>query len=260
MSEMGMGNDTQGLIRRVVEQIARQIGEDPLRFVTAGSSDSSAEARSGGRSLASLIDHTLLRADATRGDLEQLCQEALEHGFAAVCVNGANVPLCIDRVGGRITVCTVVGFPLGAASSVVKAFEAQEAVREGATEIDMVVNLGLLKQGDHARVRQDIRAVVEASGPADVKVIIETGALSDEQKVAACLLSAAAGARFVKTSTGFGPGGATCEDVALMREVVGVSMGVKASAGIRTREAAEALIGAGADRLGTSAGPAIVSR
>lgn len=254
-----MGSDDgHGLIARVAEQVARQIGEDPLRLVTRGGAGRSAERRAS-RSLASMIDHTLLRADATVDDLKQLCHEALEHGFATVCVNGANVPLCVELLGGQIAVCTVVGFPLGATSLAAKAFEAQEAVREGAGEVDMVINQGLLKQGDYMRVRDDIWAVVEASGSAGVKVIIETGALSDDQKVAACLLSAVAGARFVKTSTGFGPGGATCDDVALMRDVVGLSLGVKASAGIRTHEAAQALVLAGADRLGTSAGVTIVA-
>lgn len=253
------GDDRHGMVVRVAEQVARQIGEDPLRRVTQGGAGWSAERRTS-RSLASMIDHTLLRADATVDDLKQICHEALEHGFATVCVNGAYVPLCAELLAGRLAVCTVVGFPLGASSSAVKAFEAQQAVRDGAAEVDMVINLGLLKQGDYPRVRQDIQAVVEASGSAGVKAIIETGALSDDQKVAACLISAAAGARFVKTSTGFGPGGATCEDVALMREVVGQSLGVKASAGIRTRGAAQALVRAGADRLGTSAGVTIVTR
>jgi deoxyribose-phosphate aldolase len=210
-------------------------------------------------SLARRIDHTLLKADATVADLRRLCDEALAHGFATVCVNSGNVARCAAWLSGStVGVCTVVGFPLGASSPEAKAFEARTAVRDGAAEIDTVINVGALKSMELDRVLADLRGVVEAAAPVPVKVILETSMLSDREKVAGCVLSLLAGARFVKTSTGFGGGGATVEDVALMRRVVGDAMQVKASGGIRTREDAVRMIAAGADRLGTSAGVAIV--
>ncbi|HJZ86304.1 MAG TPA: deoxyribose-phosphate aldolase [Polyangia bacterium] len=210
--------------------------------------------------LASYIDHTLLKPDATKEDIRSLCQDAKRFHFASVCVNTTWVPLCRSLLeGSGAKVCAVVGFPLGAMSPQAKAFEAKEAVRAGAHEVDMVINLGALKSGDYALALDDIRKVVEAARPAKVKVILETGALSTEEKVIGCTLAKIAGAHFVKTSTGFGPGGATVEDVALMRRLVGADMGVKASGGVRTKEDAEKMIAAGADRIGASASVAIVT-
>lgn len=210
--------------------------------------------------LARAIDHTLLKPDATAGRIEALCQEAVRYGFHAVCVNSFWVPLAADLLKGTpVKVAAVVGFPLGASLTAVKAVEAREAVKAGATELDMVLNVGALKSGRHADVLQDIRAVVEAADGALVKVIIETGLLTQEEKVVACRLAVDAGAHFVKTSTGFGPGGATVEDVALMRKTVGPHVGVKASGGIRDAKAARDMLAAGANRLGTSSGIAIVA-
>ncbi|ADN02711.1 deoxyribose-phosphate aldolase [Spirochaeta thermophila] len=210
--------------------------------------------------LAKMIDHTLLKPTATRAQIEALCDEAVRYGFASVCVNSWWVPLAAKRLSGSgVMVCTVVGFPLGAASTEAKAYEAAQAVVQGAREVDMVINLGLLKGGEYDLVREDIRAVVDAAAEAHVKVIIEACYLSDEEKRRACLLAEEAGAHFVKTSTGFGPSGATVEDVRLMREVVGESLGVKAAGGIRSLETALAMIEAGASRLGTSSGVSIVA-
>ncbi len=210
--------------------------------------------------LARFIDHTLLKADATSPDVQRLCDEARRFGFASVCVNGANVRLCRDRLAGSpVKTVTVVGFPLGAMSSAAKAFEARDAVANGAAEVDMVMNVGALKAGDLDAVFDDIRGVVLASAPCPVKVILETGFLSRDQKIVACTLSRLAGAAFVKTSTGFGPGGATVQDIALMRQVVGGGVGVKASGGVRTTEDARTMIAAGANRLGASASIAIVT-
>lgn len=210
--------------------------------------------------LASLIDHTLLKPDATRSDFEKLCQEAIQHRFATVCVNSSQIRLVASLLkGSSVKPIAVVGFPLGACSTASKVFEAREAIRAGAKEIDMVIHLGALKDQDYEYVLADIRHVVEASHPHPVKVILETTYLTDEQKVIACTLTKAAGAAFVKTSTGFGGGGATIEDVGLMRKAVGSHFGVKASGGIRTYADAVRMIEAGATRLGTSAGVAIVS-
>lgn len=210
--------------------------------------------------LARLIDHTLLKPDAGREQLAQLCDEARTYSFASVCVNSANVRFCKDRLrGSGVMTVAVVGFPLGAASTGSKSYETKQAVRDGADEIDMVINLGALKGRDHRTVLADIRAVVEAARPAPVKVILETGALDHDDKVAACVLSKAAGAAFVKTSTGFGPGGATIEDVELMRRIVGDDMGVKASGGVRDAQGADAMVRAGATRIGASASVAIVT-
>lgn len=211
--------------------------------------------------VASLIDHTLLKPDATADQIAQLCYEARKFEFASVCVNPTHVKLCADLLQGtRVKVCTVIGFPLGASSPEVKAFEAQQAIHDGATEIDMVINIGALKAEDYTLVARDIREVVRVGHASNalVKVIIETSLLTDEEKVKACLLSKEAGADFVKTSTGFTGGGATVEDVALMRRVVGPSMGVKASGGVRNFEDARNMVKAGATRLGASAGVKIV--
>ena len=212
-------------------------------------------------SLSHLIDHTLLRPDATHDEIAQLCYEARKHDFASVCVNPSHVKLCADLLkGGAVLTCTVVGFPLGATSTEAKTFEAQKAVRDGAEEVDMVINVGALKSRDYELVERDIASVASAvhAGGAILKVIIEAALLSDEEKVAACQLAKVAGADFVKTSTGFGPGGATAEDVALMRRVVGPKIGVKASGGIRTRADAQKMVEAGATRIGASASVKIV--
>lgn len=211
--------------------------------------------------VARMIDHTLLKPDATPAEIAQLCQEARAYHFASVCINPAHVKLCAELLkGSDVKVCTVIGFPLGATSPEVKAYEAQQALREGATEIDMVLNIGALRAGDHKTVLLDISAVVRTAhaGNAICKVILETSKLNDEQKVAACQIAKVAGADFVKTSTGFGGGGATAADIALMRYVVGRDMGVKASGGVRNYQDAQAMIAAGATRIGASAGVQIV--
>lgn len=202
------------------------------------------------------IDHTLLKPDATPDHIKQLCLEALAHEFRAVCVNSKYVPLAASLLKGSTTaVACVVGFPLGAMATGAKAFEAAMAARDGATEIDMVIDIGAAKAGDFDAVERDIAAVVEQTAEyAKVKVIIETCLLSDDEKRECCLAAKRAGAAFVKTSTGFSSGGATVEDIKLMHETVGPDMGVKASGGIRDRAAAEAMIAAGATRIGTSSG------
>ena len=207
-------------------------------------------------SIGRLIDHTLLKPDATPDQIAQLCFEARKYGFAAVCVNPTWVKLCAQLLhGSPVKVCTVIGFPLGATAPEVKAFEARNAIENGASEIDMVINIGALKARDLELVARDIRGVVEATHArgAIVKVIIEAVLLTDEEKTIACLLSKEAGADFVKTSTGFAAGGATVHDVTLMRRVVGPEMGVKAAGGVRTYADAESMIKAGATRIGASA-------
>ena len=209
--------------------------------------------------LARMIDHTLLKADATTDDLKKLCDEARKYCFASVCVNSTNVRKVASYLqGSGVMVCAVVGFPLGAMVPTAKAFEAREAVRNGADEIDMVINIGALKSRDYGLVEDDIRRVVQAARPARVKVILETGALNLEEKIIGITLSKIAGAHFVKTSTGFGPGGATEEDISLMRRLVGDEMGVKASGGVRTHEDAARMTKAGANRIGASASVAII--
>jgi deoxyribose-phosphate aldolase len=211
--------------------------------------------------LARYIDHTLLKPEATAADIDRYCAEAKKYGFAAVCFNPVWVKRAAQNLrGSSVVVASVIGFPLGAQTTDIKVLEARRALRDGAREIDMVMNVGALKSGDQETVRQDIARVADAcrEGRAVLKVILETGLLSDEEKVIASKLARAARADFVKTSTGFGPGGATPFDVALMREAVGPAMGVKASGGVRTAEQAEALIAAGATRIGASAGIAIV--
>ncbi len=212
-------------------------------------------------SLARMIDHTLLKPDATSDKIAQLCFEARKYHFASVCVNPTNVKLCADLLhDSDVKVCTVIGFPLGATSTEVKTFETRNALDNGATEIDMVINIGALKAGDAELVARDIRGVVEVAHAANalVKVIIETALLTDEEKVVACLLAKEAGADYVKTSTGFSGGGATVHDIELMRRTVGPTLGVKASGGIHTHEEAEALVAAGATRIGASAGVKII--
>lgn len=210
--------------------------------------------------IARYIDHTLLKPTATKADITKLCEEAKEYHFASVCVNPTWVPLCARLLEGTdVKVCTVIGFPLGATTTAIKVKETEDAIQNGATEVDMVINIGALKSGEYALVKEDIAAVVQAAkGKALTKVIIEAGALTDEEKVLASQLSKEAGADFVKTSTGFGYGGATIEDVKLMRNTVGSEMGVKASGGVRTCADAQGMIEAGATRIGASAGIAIV--
>ena len=213
-----------------------------------------------GHALAPLIDHTILKADATEAQVAQFCDEALTHGFRAVCVNSVAVPFVAERLrGSDVRVCSVVGFPLGAMPSAVKAAETAAAIAAGAHEIDMVIPIGALKDGRHDAVREDIAAVRAACPGAVLKVIIECCLLTDDEKRVACRLSAEAGADFVKTSTGFSTGGATVADVALMREAVGPGIGVKASGGVRTPEAVQAMVDAGATRIGTSSGIALVT-
>ncbi len=210
--------------------------------------------------VAALIDHTLLKPDATQDELDHLCAEARKYKFASVCVNPVWVAHCKEqRAGTDVMVATVVGFPLGALPTEAKAGEAARAVEQGADELDMVLNIGYLKSGRYQEVEEDVRGVVEASGGKTVKVIIETALLTDEEKVQACLLAKRAGAHFVKTSTGFSKGGATVHDVAIMRRVVGPGMGVKASGGIKTGEDARQMIAAGASRIGASASVAIAT-
>lgn len=212
-------------------------------------------------SIARMIDHTMLKADAVQADIAKLVEEAKQYQFASVCVNPTWVAYCAEQLAGtEVKVCTVIGFPLGASTSAVKALETQDAIAGGATEVDMVINIGELKAGNDDFVQKDIEAVVKAaSGKALVKVIIEACLLTDEQKVRACELAVKAGADFVKTSTGFSTGGATREDVALMRKTVGQQTGVKASGGVRSLEDVNNMIEAGATRIGASSGVSIMN-
>ncbi len=235
----------------MIEQVRAKLGMGPAPaakpFTPAGSSPAK---------LARLIDHTILKAEATAEQVSKLCDEAARYSFASVCINPTHVALAARLLKGtRVAVCAVAGFPLGATLPDVKAFEAERVIAAGASEVDMVINVGALKAGDFSLVRQDIAAVVQScrAGKATSKVIIETCYLTAEEKIAACLLAQAAGADFVKTSTGFGPAGATVEDVALMRRVVDPVMGIKAAGGIRDLATAQAMVLAGATRIGASA-------
>ena len=213
--------------------------------------------------IASLIDHTLLKPDATRANIEDLCREAAQFGFATVCVNPTWVALCARALADtRVRVCSVVGFPFGATTADVKGYETQRAIFDGAREIDMVINVGALKSADLRTVERDIEAVTTPCRTCGAisKVIIEAALLTDDEKVTACTLAKAAGADYVKTSTGFGPGGATVADVALMRRVVGTDMGIKAAGGVRDLESLKAMVAAGATRVGASAGVKIVQQ
>lgn len=207
-----------------------------------------------------LIDHTLLKANASKNDITKLCDEAMQYDFASVCVNPVWVSYCAEYLKeSDVRVCTVIGFPLGASTSKVKAYEAKMAIEEGADEVDMVINIGALKAGDMDTVYQDIQAVVDASQGHCVKVIIETCLLTDEEKVLACQQAMKAKATFVKTSTGFSTGGATVHDVALMKQTVGDHCEVKASGGVKTFEDMEAMVNAGASRIGTSSGISLMN-
>ncbi|MBA4122928.1 MAG: deoxyribose-phosphate aldolase [Acidobacteria bacterium] len=267
-------NLTNGNYERLVEQITDLVlskldgaddycpsfcATDVQRIVDAGASRIGVVLGEGGTAhdWASLIDHTLLKPEASESDIRKLCAEAAQFGFASVCVNPSWVKKAAEFLRGTtVPVCTVIGFPLGATLSDVKAFEARRAIFNGAREVDMVINIGALKSGDDCAVEADIRAVAEAAHENGVlcKVIIETALLTDEEKVRACLASKNAGADFVKTSTGFAKGGATVEDVALMRRVVGSNLGVKASGGVKGIEDARAMFEAGATRIGASVG------
>ena len=248
-----------GCVQRCPQTCARNTKE----IIAAGASRVSASERLTkiDPAIAALIDHTILKPEATRADLLKVCREARQYNFASVCVNPYWVPLVrAELAGSPVKICTVVGFPFGATSTEAKAAETAAAVRAGAQEIDMVINVGALRSGDQDAVKRDIQEVVKVahSGGAIVKVILETALLDDNQKAVACMLSKAAGADFVKTSTGFGPSGATAHDIALMREVVGPEMGVKASGGIRTLQDLQAMTAAGATRIGASASVKIV--
>ena len=274
--------DLQRLIQIVVEELAiAGRGATPLRcgchsllyeccpdrlkgILDAGASRiglHASGASAGG--VAAMIDHTLLKPEATRHEIETLCQEAAQYEFASVCVNPTWVALCARLLrDSRVKVCSVVGFPLGATTSDVKHLETRRAIFDGACEIDMVINVGALKSGDLRLVERDIEAVTVPCREtrAVSKVIIEAALLTDDEKISACTLAKAAGADFVKTSTGFGPGGATAHDVALMRRVVGEEMGVKAAGGVRDLDALKAMVAAGATRIGASAGVRIVQQ
>jgi len=272
--------DIERLVRIVVEEMAAAgRGPSPVRcgchavlfeccpdrlrgILDAGAERLGLHATGGSTgSVAAMIDHTLLKPDATRQEIETLCREAAQYEFASVCVNPTWVALCARLLhGSRVKVCSVVGFPLGATTPDTKHYETRRAVFDGAREIDMVINVGALKSGDLRVVERDIEAVTAPCRDVGAvsKVIIEAALLTDDEKVTACTLAKAAGADFVKTSTGFGPGGATVHDVALMRRAVGEEMGVKAAGGVRDLEAVKAMVAAGATRIGASAGVRIV--
>jgi deoxyribose-phosphate aldolase len=246
-----------------VQRCAQTCSRNTRQIIAAGADRVSASERLTriDPAIAAMIDHTILKADATRADVTKVCREARQYGFASVCVNPYWVPLVrAELAGTAVKVCTVVGFPLGATSTESKVAETAAALRAGAEEIDMVINIGALRSGDHEAVRTDIQQVVKVAHEAGaiVKVIIETALLDDNQKAAACTLTKLAGADFVKTSTGFSASGATAKDVALMRSVVGPDMGIKAAGGIRTLSDLQAMAAAGATRIGASASVKIV--
>jgi deoxyribose-phosphate aldolase len=266
---MAINGNYESLVEQITELVLAQLGQDDgcatfcdadvQRIVDAGAERIGVvlgqQATPG--DWASLIDHTLLKADATETDIKKLCDEAAKFGFASVCVNPGWVKKASEFLRGTsVPVCTVIGFPLGATLPDVKAYEARRAIFNGAREVDMVINIGALKSGDDCLVEDDIRAVADAAHENGVlcKVIIETALLTDEEKVRACLASRNAGADFVKTSTGFSTGGATVDDVALMRRTVGSALGVKASGGVKGIDDARAMFQAGATRIGASVG------
>jgi deoxyribose-phosphate aldolase len=235
--------------------VQKMLNEGAVRFSSSAGDPAPLHSQ-----LASMIDHTLLKPDASHEQIKALCEEAAKYKFATVCVNSSNVGLAAKLLAGTgVKAIAVVGFPLGAASAASKAFETLEAIREGALEIDTVINLGALKSRDYKEVFDDLRGVVEAAGNIPVKVILETSSLTEDEKIIGCALAKGAGAAFVKTSTGFAGGGATVEDVKLMRRIVGPDIGVKASGGVRTYDDAKKMVEAGANRLGTSASVEIVT-
>jgi deoxyribose-phosphate aldolase len=266
LAEGGSGQDSQGgRCAECTGQCAQQCQDKVRRVVGAGAArlSSTLGGVNVGPEIAAMIDHTLLKPEATQDQIAQLCYEARKFSFATVCVNPTNVRLCVQLLkGSPVGVCTVVGFPLGATPPEVKAYEAQQALDDGATEVDMVINIGALKSKDYALVERDIATVARTchAGGVLLKVIIEAALLTDEEKAKACELAKAAGADYVKTSTGFGPGGATAHDVELMRLTVGPEMGIKAAGGIRSLEDAQAMIAAGATRIGASASVKIVQQ
>ncbi len=262
-----MSSEIDRLVDAVVTRVQQELGTSaPKASVTPKVSQGGAAPVTPGTNgrprpdLARIIDHTLLKPEATRDDLRKLCSEAMAWHFFSVCVNSANVPYVREQLrGSTVAVCAVVGFPLGAMTPNAKAFETAEAIRAGADEIDMVLNVGALRSKDYGLVLDDIARVVGAAQGHIVKVILETSMLTRDEKVIACSLSKAAGASFVKTSTGFSGVGATVEDIALMREIVGPEIGVKASGGVRTAGDGDRMVAAGATRLGASSSVAIVS-
>ncbi|RCX18008.1 deoxyribose-phosphate aldolase [Anaerobacterium chartisolvens] len=248
------------LIETITQEVLKELGEENLSKLNG--SELSAEILPNEvdiNNLAATCDHTVLKPDTTKKTIEKFCKEAMEWGFASVCVNPTHVRYAASILrGSKVKVCTVIGFPLGANTPVVKAAEVRDAIANGAQEVDMVINIGALKDGNYDMVTKDIKAVVDAAaGQALTKVIIETCLLTEQEKIKACLLAKNAGADYVKTSTGMSTGGATVEDISLMRKTVGPDMGVKASTGVNDREIALNLIRAGATRLGTSKGVAI---
>lgn len=257
--------EIEKLIEKITEEIYRKIKDemgDSACSLTSSCGDNCTCDVHNAQDLASLIDHTLLKQDATEDQIRKVCQEAREYKFASVCVNPSYVPLVAELLrGSGVKVCCVIGFPLGATTTKTKVFETKEVIENGAQEIDMVINVGAIKSGNWDFVRNDIESVViAAGGKALVKVIFETCLLNDEEKVRACTISKQAGADFVKTSTGFSTGGATVEDIKLMRRTVGPNMGVKASGGVKDYDTAMAMVKAGATRLGTSSGVAIAKK
>jgi len=254
--------EIEKLIEKIAEEVYRKVAVEmenaPGGFALGNSSNSSNIIES--RNLASFIDHTLLKPDATTEQIKKLCKEAREYNFASVCVNACYVPLVTKMLeGSGVKTCSVIGFPLGSMPTRAKVEETKEAIENGATEIDMVINIGAAKSEDWDYVKKDIEALVEAvRGKALLKVILETCLLTDEEKVKVCALAKLVRADFVKTSTGFSTGGATVEDIKLMRQVVGPNMGVKASGGVKDHKTAMEMINAGATRIGTSSGIAIV--
>jgi len=256
-----VGDTCVGWERNVIDQptAVKNIIENGADRIAAGIGIGS---QLSNKSIARMIDHTLLKADTTPDEIKKLCNEALEYEFASVCINPCYVSLCSSMLkNSKVKVCSVIGFPLGATSTEAKRAEAEQAIADGAKEIDMVINVGMVKQGENDYVFNDINQVVLVAKKkrAICKVIIETALLTDEEKIKACLISKSAKADFVKTSTGFSTSGATVGDVALMKYVVGSSVGVKAAGGIRTKEDVEAMIKSGADRIGASASVKIVS-
>ena len=256
-----VGDTCKGWERNIVDQpiAVKKIVENGAERISAGRGIGN---ELNDISLARMIDHTMLKPEATKEEITILCEEAKKYNFASVCINPSYVPLCSQLLRGtQVKVCTVIGFPLGATTTATKRAEAEEVLNEGAQEIDMVLNIGRLKAGDYKYVFNDINQVVLAAKRknAVAKVILETALLTDEEKVKACIISKEAKADFVKTSTGFSKGGATAGDIALMRYVVGSSVGVKASGGVRTTEDAQTMIKSGADRIGASASVKIVT-
>jgi deoxyribose-phosphate aldolase len=254
--------DNKTIEQIVSQEIVEKILHEYLEHAVSSISDRIGISEPAEKNIAGKIDHTLLRPDAIPGEINSLCEEAKQYNFASVCVNPIYVPQCYELLkNSGVKVCTVIGFPLGANTTEAKKFEAEQSVKNGASEVDMVINIGMLKSGNYGFVFNDVSQVVSVAkkNNAICKVILETSLLTDDEKIKACLLCKEAGADFVKTSTGFNAGGANANDVALMKYVVGNSIGVKAAGGIRTRKDAETMIASGADRIGTSSGVKIVT-